>query len=242
MNHLAVYGDLGILAYDPVEDKVECHICGKWLRGLNNHVLRTHGWTVDEYREEFGLNRGQGLICQGTRQLLAEINKRLGLWKHLPSQTMTKEELNIFLRSVALPKGYHLRQQIIIPRSQRLRIYNPMNEPEAKQRRIATEMKTWYGTQRMLDLCRQNILNTIAKVRQKNLKERRWTCPCGEAFPCRKAGEHHRKDCPIAREAKREKVINSREKYLASLTPENRLAINQHISEGKKKQYATLRS
>lgn len=233
-----MYGQLGVLSYDEVEDKVQCHICGEWFRGLNAHIRQTHHWTLDEYREEFGLNRGQSLICEGTRKRLSDLNKQLGNWKHLVSQTMTKDELSAFFRSVALKPGYRLRQQTNLGKSERLKQYNPMNEPEVNQRRIATEKRTWYGSQRMRDVCRQNILNTIAKVREKNLRERRWTCPCGEVFPCRKAGEHHRKDCPIARSAKRGKVIKSREKYLASLTPENRLAINQHISEGKKRQYA----
>lgn len=233
------YGEVGILAYDPLEDKVECHICGKWFRGLNAHVWQTHGWTVDEYREEFGLNRGQSLICQGTRDLLREINLKLGNWRHLPSQTMTKDELRKFLRQFIKP-GYELRQQTLLPRSERLKKYNPMNEPEAQQRRIATQRKTWYGSQRMRELCRQNMLKVIDNLRQKNLEERRWTCPCGEAFPVRKAGEHHRKYCPIARGIKRERAIKAREAYLKKLMPEERQEINRHISEGKKKQYASV--
>ena len=43
-----MYGQVGVLAYDRVADKVECHICGEWFRGLNTHVLRTHNVTTDE--------------------------------------------------------------------------------------------------------------------------------------------------------------------------------------------------
>lgn len=233
-----MYGEVGILAYDEIEDKVQCHICGKWFRGLNTHVLRTHGWSGDDYREEFGLNRGQSLICEGTRQRLSELNKELGNWKHLASQTMSKAELSEFFRSNAPEHPLRLRPQACLLKSKLLTEYNPMNEPEVQQRRIATQRRTWYGSPRMRELCRANIRAAIATVRKRNLDSRKWTCPCGEAFPNREEGEHHRKDCPIAHSAKREKVIKSREKYLASLTPEKRLEINQHVSEGKKRQYA----
>jgi predicted transcriptional regulator len=49
-------GDLGKLAYDPDEDKVQCHLCGGWYRMLgSSHLRRTHGWTLAEYRDAFHL-------------------------------------------------------------------------------------------------------------------------------------------------------------------------------------------
>jgi len=236
----ALYGEVGILAYDPVEDKVQCHICGKWFRGLNNHVSRTHGWTADDYRDEFGLNRGQSLICQGTRDLLSQINKKLGNWKHLSSQTMTKEELNEFLRSIQ-PRSFKLRQQTIIPRSQRLRVYNPMNTPDAQERALATRRQTWYGSQRMKNICRENLANTIARLRERNLIQRRWLCPCGESFPTRKEGEHHRAKCPVARQEVIQKQQQARQEWWERLSPDRKDLFRQHVSEGKKRQYATLR-
>lgn len=55
-----VFGEVGVLAYDAMEDKVQCHICGKWFQFLAGH-LRTHGITVFEYKEQFGLNRNHAL-------------------------------------------------------------------------------------------------------------------------------------------------------------------------------------
>jgi len=50
------FGQLGELAYDPDEDRVQCHLCGEWFRFLgNSHLRRTHGWTLFEYREAFHL-------------------------------------------------------------------------------------------------------------------------------------------------------------------------------------------
>jgi predicted nucleic acid-binding Zn-ribbon protein len=50
------FGKLGELAYDPDEDRVQCHLCGEWFRLLgSSHLRRTHGWTLAEYREAFHL-------------------------------------------------------------------------------------------------------------------------------------------------------------------------------------------
>ena len=50
------FGQLAELAYDPDEDRVQCHLCGEWFRFLgSSHLRRTHGWTLVEYREAFHL-------------------------------------------------------------------------------------------------------------------------------------------------------------------------------------------
>ena len=213
-----MYGQAGILAYDDVEDKVQCHICGKWFRGLNNHVWKTHDLSADDYREEFGLNRGQGLICEGTRQRLSESNKKLGNWKHLNSQTMSKDELSRFLRSIAPERPIKLRQQACLLKAELLTAYNPMNEPEAQKRALTKLRKTYYGSERMKDICRQNIHKCHATIRERNLSERRYTCPCGEAFTNREEGEHHRKKCPVARESSDEKRRKTRLKRVKDNT------------------------
>lgn len=49
-------GQLGELAYDPDEDKVQCHLCGGWYRAIgSSHLRRAHGWTLDAYRDAFRL-------------------------------------------------------------------------------------------------------------------------------------------------------------------------------------------
>ena len=49
-------GELGTLAYDPDEDRVQCHLCGGWSRILGGaHLRRSHGWTLAEYRDAFQL-------------------------------------------------------------------------------------------------------------------------------------------------------------------------------------------
>lgn len=44
----------GKIEYD-VNGKVICHICGKAYKRLGTHVKESHGMTIAEYKEEFGL-------------------------------------------------------------------------------------------------------------------------------------------------------------------------------------------
>ena len=61
MESSVLYGKPGVLAYDPVEDKVQCHMCGRWFVLLDPHLRWKHNLTSDEYREDFELNRTQPL-------------------------------------------------------------------------------------------------------------------------------------------------------------------------------------
>lgn len=45
--------DFGTINYDEVEDKYQCHICGKWYKILVEHVKDTHGLKIDYYKELF---------------------------------------------------------------------------------------------------------------------------------------------------------------------------------------------
>ncbi len=237
---------LGIVTYDPIEDKLQCHLCGKWFRGLSTHVVVAHGWTADEYREEFGLNRNQALICEGTREKLSRINKELGQWKHLSSQTMTKTELLEFLRSICLAPGYKLREQSVIRRSELLRENNPMNEAGAQQRSRAKLRETWYGSERMRSISRSTLLATMARLRERNLKERRWTCPCGQAFPTREEAKDHRSHCviaqqknPLTEESKKtyRNSIEQFQRFLDGQQPTQELAqewLQQLLDKGRK--------
>jgi hypothetical protein len=44
------------MAYD--DDRVQCHLCGKWFKWVGGaHLRQGHGWSLDEYREAFQLLR-----------------------------------------------------------------------------------------------------------------------------------------------------------------------------------------
>lgn len=44
----------GIIAYDD-QGKIICHICGKSYVRLGSHIKESHGLTIAEYKERFGL-------------------------------------------------------------------------------------------------------------------------------------------------------------------------------------------
>jgi rubrerythrin len=63
------YGQLGKIAYDPDEDKVQCHLCGEWFHCVGGpHLTHKHQWTVVEYREAFHLPRSTPTIARGARE------------------------------------------------------------------------------------------------------------------------------------------------------------------------------
>ena len=44
----------GRIAYD-VNGRIVCHICGRAYTRLGSHIKESHGMTIEEYKEEFGL-------------------------------------------------------------------------------------------------------------------------------------------------------------------------------------------
>ena len=53
-------------------NKVQCLLCGKMFRTLHQHLRRTHGITVDDYRERYGLPWRQGLCGVETSEKLSK--------------------------------------------------------------------------------------------------------------------------------------------------------------------------
>jgi predicted nucleic acid-binding Zn-ribbon protein len=69
------FGQLGQLARDPAEDRVQCHLCGRWFRAVGGaHLRLAHGWTLAEYRIAFQLATSTPTVA---RQLSAEQRARL---------------------------------------------------------------------------------------------------------------------------------------------------------------------
>ena len=51
----AGHGYQGVLMYDDQEDKIQCHLCGKYFSLLGKHTHMSHGVLSSEYRTRFGL-------------------------------------------------------------------------------------------------------------------------------------------------------------------------------------------
>ena len=58
------YGYQGVVLYDDTQDKVQCHICGRWFEQLSNHAVYFHKISSRDYRIRFGLPAHGGLVSK----------------------------------------------------------------------------------------------------------------------------------------------------------------------------------
>jgi hypothetical protein len=65
------YGEIG---YDP-EGKPICHICGRSYKKLISHVIQQHHISQEEYKIQFGLDKGKGIMCEESIQIARKRNK-----------------------------------------------------------------------------------------------------------------------------------------------------------------------
>jgi ROS/MUCR transcriptional regulator protein len=80
------FAPLGEIAYDPDEDRVQCHLCGRWYRVIaGSHLHRVHGWTLEEYREAFRLIKGMPTVAAGVSAALAAHTRRRAQDGELPA-------------------------------------------------------------------------------------------------------------------------------------------------------------
>jgi transposase-like protein len=71
------FAPVGEIPYDPDEDRVQCHLCGRWYRVIaGSHLHRVHGWTLEEYRETFRLLKGVPTVAAGVSAALAAHARR----------------------------------------------------------------------------------------------------------------------------------------------------------------------
>lgn len=71
-----LYGEIGLLAYDPLLDRIQCHACGRWFHKLTSFHLKRHGLTISDYKELFGLNAGTALETPRIQDLRRQHNAR----------------------------------------------------------------------------------------------------------------------------------------------------------------------
>ncbi len=85
-NRAPFFGRLGEVSYDSDEDKVQCHLCGRWLRAIGgSHLSRVHGWTLAEYRDVFHLRPKTPTVAAGTSALFrANATRRIAAGELLP--------------------------------------------------------------------------------------------------------------------------------------------------------------
>lgn len=91
------YGRLGEVAYDPDEDRVQCHLCGEWFHQVGgSHLLRKHGWSIEEYRRAFRLPKR--IVTCG--RALSELRRQETLARIVPGGDLAPN-IGRFRRDVA---------------------------------------------------------------------------------------------------------------------------------------------
>ena len=60
-----------------IEGLIQCKICDKYYKFLGPHVRQTHKITLDEYKEEFGLNKTKSLITEEIKKIKREYVKKI---------------------------------------------------------------------------------------------------------------------------------------------------------------------
>lgn len=69
------YGFQGVMLLDEIEDKVQCHYCGKWYKALSAHI-KTHGLGASDYKKEVGLYQSEALMSLRTKYLFKRKNSK----------------------------------------------------------------------------------------------------------------------------------------------------------------------
>lgn len=72
----AFYVPMGERIYDPKRDRIQCHLCGRWLKAVAGRHLAAHpGWTRKRYYETFGLVGSIGLVRPATSHRIREVTR-----------------------------------------------------------------------------------------------------------------------------------------------------------------------
>jgi hypothetical protein len=166
----------GRLIADVDGARIQCHLCGRFYAKLGYHVSRGHGMDPDEYREQFGLNRGTPLASPAPSQKLSII-----LGEHLismqpavnPVTTATAEQRSQWRRK----PGTRLQARQAIGDGQRRYQEEHPQPRKARPPRITKEEARERGRKR------------IAELRQDPEWRAEWREKQAEGFRKRARGE-----------------------------------------------------
>ena len=109
------YAPLGELPVDTDAGLVQCHLCGYWFRQLHHPHLGRHGYTVDEYREAFGLRARHPLQAPDLSELRSQTMRRL-----LQSDERVRAGVRVGLEMARSGRLYALRVEADASRASRL--------------------------------------------------------------------------------------------------------------------------
>ena len=124
----------GVLNEDS-EGLEQCHVCYLYYAFLGSHISG-HGFTSDEYKEEFGLSRQTSLMSRDRRERQSEVAKDNQNKGFFPDGEFGKELLKQY-RKKGSRSGLTPRLEERLKRSERFQTdENPMRNPEIRERHL----------------------------------------------------------------------------------------------------------
>lgn len=153
-----LYGERGVVAYDELADRIQCHVCGTWFQKLTSFHLRTHTLTIPLYKELCGLNEKTALETPRLTRLRRAYAARYDAGQHL----------------VRPPKGRAPSAGRRYPRRAQYVREHATPEKLAERARAA---RAW-GDEEMLAALRRLQAEVGGYLRTSHLKARR-----GEGYP-----------------------------------------------------------
>lgn len=74
-------------------DKIQCLRCGRYFRGLGQHLWVAHGMRSVEYKEIYGIPWRRGLTCSETYNIRSKVMKRAYSERDVPLSTPERRAL-----------------------------------------------------------------------------------------------------------------------------------------------------
>lgn len=102
------HGYYGVVLYDRDEDKVQCHICGKWFKSVTMHVLYKHELTKNDYVEKYGLSKATPLVSRG----LSSIRSKTAIKNYQTNKALNKKGIKKYSKKIRkrMSKGIYARK------------------------------------------------------------------------------------------------------------------------------------
>ncbi len=91
-----------------------CHICGKAVRKLGNHIAFCHKMSQKEYRERFGLYHNTRLSNEDYQKEMRKYNEKYA--EVVVKDNLLKAGMNTRVNKINIPKrklGYQIKIQVI---------------------------------------------------------------------------------------------------------------------------------
>lgn len=77
------FGYRGVVLYNKLEDKLQCHECGEWVEHLPSHIWNRHKIKNKDYRMTYGLPLTYPLVNKKISSYLSELGEKNGIVNHM---------------------------------------------------------------------------------------------------------------------------------------------------------------